>query len=272
MDTVRLRLRVFLIMLFFIIVLGTIGFIYIEGLSLADALYFCIVTIATVGYGDIHPVSQAGKIVAILLIICGVGTFLGVIANATEMFMNRREKQIRTQKLHIVIGLFFSEVGTKLLAYFSSLDPQLDNIRKDLVVTNEWSEDEFSRVNKQLRKYHYKVEIEEGTLEDIRSFLEGKSNFLLRLFENPVLLEQESFTGLLGAVFHVREELLNRRDLGHLPDTDISHLAIDIKRAYVLLVHQWLDYMRYLKGNYPYLFSLAMRTNPFDREASPVVR
>ncbi|MBK5100237.1 MAG: two pore domain potassium channel family protein, partial [Desulfobacteraceae bacterium] len=147
MDTVRLRLRVFLIMLFFIIVLGTIGFMYIEGLSLADALYFCIVTIATVGYGDIHPASQAGKIVTILLIICGVGTFLGVVANATEMFMNRREKQIRTQKLHIVIGLFFSEIGTKLLAYFSALDPQLDNIRKDLVVTNEWSEDEFSRVN-----------------------------------------------------------------------------------------------------------------------------
>jgi len=38
-----------------------------------------------------------------------------------------------------------------------------------------------------------------------------------------------------------------------------------------LLVQEWLDYMEYLKVNYPYLFSLAMRTNPFDRKASPVV-
>jgi hypothetical protein len=32
-----------------------------------------------------------------------------------------------------------------------------------------------------------------------------------------------------------------------------------------------LDYMKYMKENYPYLFSFAMRTNPFDREASPIV-
>jgi hypothetical protein len=39
-----------------------------------------------------------------------------------------------------------------------------------------------------------------------------------------------------------------------------------------LLVLEWVSYMRYLKEHYPYLFSLAMRTNPFDAEASPVVR
>jgi len=39
-----------------------------------------------------------------------------------------------------------------------------------------------------------------------------------------------------------------------------------------LLVHEWLDYMKYLKKNYPYLFSLAVRTNPFDRNASVVLK
>lgn len=38
------------------------------------------------------------------------------------------------------------------------------------------------------------------------------------------------------------------------------------------MVKEWLEYMRYLKNNYPYLFSLSMRTNPFDRKASPIVR
>ncbi len=37
------------------------------------------------------------------------------------------------------------------------------------------------------------------------------------------------------------------------------------------LIEQWLNYMRFLKDEYPYLFALAMRTNPFDREASPIV-
>lgn len=50
------------------------------------------------------------------------------------------------------------------------------------------------------------------------------------------------------------------------------HLAGDVDRVYGLLARFWLEYMRYLKGNYPYLFSLAVRTNPFDECASPVVQ
>ena len=99
----------------------------------------------------------------------------------------------------------------------------------------------------------------------------GKSNFLLRLLENPNLLEHESFTKLLRAVFQLTEELAQRKDVRKLPDTDYTHLEGDIKRAYVLLVDEWLDYMKYLKDNYPYLFSLAMRTNPFDQNVSPIV-
>jgi len=38
------------------------------------------------------------------------------------------------------------------------------------------------------------------------------------------------------------------------------------------LVRQWLAYMKYLKNFYPYLFSLAMRTNPFDQHASPIIK
>lgn len=95
---------------------------------------------------------------------------------------------------------------------------------------------------------------------------------MLRLLENPNLLEHEKFTELLRAVFHFTEELEERVDLNELPETDKMHLSGDIKRAYVHLVNQWIDYMKYLKDNYPYLFSLAIRINPFDKEASPIVR
>ena len=271
MDALRFRLRIFMVVFFGVMLVGTFGFMYVEGLSLADAFYFSIVTITTVGYGDIHPATQPGKILAIILIICGVGTFLGVVANATEMLLNRRETQIRMQKVHMVMGLFFSEIGTKLLRQFSGFDSQLDMIRNDLSVNGSWSGHEFSRVTKRLRAYEYTVDIHRGNLEELRVSLEGKSNFLLRLLENPILLEHESFTELLRAVFHLREELLSRGDMKSLPDTDYSHLAGDIKRAYNLLVHQWLEYMQYLKDNYPYLFSLAVRTNPFNKEASPIV-
>ena len=50
-----------------------------------------------------------------------------------------------------------------------------------------------------------------------------------------------------------------------------AHLSGDITRAYGLLVREWLAHMEHLKREYPYLFSLAVRMNPFDPEASAVV-
>lgn len=186
--------------------------------------------------------------------------------------LNMREKRLRLEKLNMVIGTYFSEVGTRLIAYFSDFDPGLNNIKRNLIVTKDWSDDEFLHVRKNLGNYNYRVEIRKLDLDNLRTFLRGKRDFLLRLLENPILLEHESFTELLRAVFHLTEELASREDLEKLPQTDYDHLAGDVKRAYVLLVNQWLDYMKYLKDNYPYLFSLAMRTNPFDQDASVIVK
>lgn len=185
--------------------------------------------------------------------------------------LSLREQRVKMEKLNMVIGTFFSEVGTRLVAHFSDFDPNLDKIRQNLIVASDWSAREFSEVSKRLKDYPYGVEIHRINLEDLRIFLMGKRDFLVRILENPILLEHESFTDLLRAVFHLTEELMARADLQNLPGTDYQHLSGDIKRAYILLVHQWLDYMKYLKDNYPYLFSLAMRMNPFDQNASPVV-
>jgi len=186
--------------------------------------------------------------------------------------LNAREKAAQLEKLNMVIGAFFSEVGTRVLVYFSNFDPKIDKIREDLIMGSEWSDDEFTAASERLRNYDYEVTIGKVDLEDLRSFLLSRMDFLMRLLENPILLEHESFTELLRAVFHLTEELSSRKDLERLPETDYEHLAGDIKRAYVLLVSEWLDYMKHLKNNYPYLFSLAMRTNPFDQEASPIIK
>lgn len=183
-----------------------------------------------------------------------------------------REKRSIMKKLNMVIGTFFSEVGNRLLIYFSDFDPKLEQIRKDLMVSEDWTEKEFTRISRILKNYDYEVEIHKIDLEQLRNFLMEKRNFLVRLMENPILLEHESFTELLLAVFHLTEELEARENILALPDTDIEHLSGDIKRAYVQFVHNWLDYMNHLKDNYPYLFSLAMRTNPFNQESSPIVR
>jgi len=170
--------------------------------------------------------------------------------------------------MNMVIGAFFSEVGTRLLKTLSDFDQNPEKMKNDLVITSNWSDKEFSLMSKRLRGYDYKIDSQKGDLEELKKFLTGKREFLLGLLENPNLLEHESFTNLLWAAFHLMEELDFRKEVYRLSRGDHGHLSNDMKRTYRLLVYEWLAYMKHLKDNYPYLFSLAVRTNPFDPNAS----
>ena len=121
--SLSLRMRVYLSILLCVLVVGIIGLMVIEQLPPLDAFYFLIVTIATVGYGDIHPLTPAGKILVMLIILTGVGCFVGVAANSIESMIDERERKTRIEKLNMIIGIFFSEVGTNLLKKMSVHDP-----------------------------------------------------------------------------------------------------------------------------------------------------
>jgi len=271
MHAIKTRLKIFLIIFFALIVTGTLGFMFIENRSLIDSAYFVIITMATVGYGDVHPVTQSGKIFTIILVIMGVGTFLGVIGNLTEFMLAKREIESRMEKLNMVIGVFFSEVGMGLMDMFSKYDPDFDIIRPELIITGQWTDRDFHNAGEDAHKHNYGVDISKVDLENLKKFLFEKRSFLVRLLENPVLMEHQSFTDLLRATFHLTEELAYRNDFVNLPKPDGDHLAVDIKRVFHLIVSEWLDYIKYLKKNYPFLFSLALRTNPFDDKAAVVI-
>ena len=185
--------------------------------------------------------------------------------------LGEREKRAMLKKLNMVIGAFFSEVGTPLLQYFTEFDTNAEILSKHLIVDNNWSPEHFTQMQVVLRKHDYKIDSRTGNLQGLQSFMVDKRAFLLRLLENPNLLEHEKFTELLWAVFHLAEELSYRTSVTDLPETDFNHLSGDIKRAHSFLVREWLSHMEHLKNDYPYLFSLAVRINPFDPNASAEV-
>jgi hypothetical protein len=189
-----------------------------------------------------------------------------------DRVLNLREKRILLEKMNMVIGSFFSEVGKELVKQFSDFDPNAEKIRQDLIVTSHWSARQFSLLGKQLKQYAYGIDIHRGDILHLKQTLIKNREFLLRLLENQNLLEHDTFTNLLMAVFHLTEELESRTDIRQLSTADQNHIAGDMKRAYSLLVIEWLNYMGHLRENYPYLFSFAMRTNPFDPDASPEIR
>ena len=186
--------------------------------------------------------------------------------------LSDREKKAMLKKLNMVIGAFFSEVGLKLLPMFANFDHKSDEVKKELSQMKNWSNSEFKKASVMMENYKFEIDSNLGSLKELQVFLTKRRNFLLRLLENPNLLEHETFTELLWAVFHLTEELEYRTDLDKLPHTDMVHISGDIKRVYVLLLNRWIDYVMHLKDQYPYLYSLAVRTNPLDEDASPIVK
>lgn len=232
-----------------------------------------LVGVSAILYGGHYLLFQDAH--HIFLYLVGDIAFLPIEVLFVTLIIHRlldsREKKERLEKLNMVIGVFFSEVGTELLAFFSDRDPSLEQIRTDLIPTNEWSRQEFQKITQRLQAYPCQVKVMHVDMEVLRDFLHSKRDMLLQLMGNANLLEHESFTDMLWAVFHLTEELIHREEIRCLPETDCEHIASDIQRAYRLLVEEWLSYMHHLQGNYPHLFSLATRLNPFDRNASLLI-
>lgn len=109
-------------------VLGALGFMLIEGMSVIDALYMAVITISTVGFGEVKPLSPPGRLFTIGLIVSGVGTAFYLLATAAELVIEGRlreflEKTAMDRKInqlegHVIIcgfGRFGRVVAEELL-------------------------------------------------------------------------------------------------------------------------------------------------------------
>jgi hypothetical protein len=188
-----------------------------------------------------------------------------------DQIMQSREKQNRLNKTNMVIGAFFSEVGNQLLKSLAALDPERDKMATEFAVRQTWGEADFRSLKKISHTNQCLVSLSQPAFEELKELLVSHRGFMLRLLENQTLLEHEQFTDLLWASFHLAEELSLRTNYADLPETDRRHLALDATRVYLSLSAQWVDYLFHLKNAYPFLFSLAVRMNPFNDAAVPIV-
>jgi voltage-gated potassium channel len=111
-----------------IVIIGVIGYMVIEGWPFLDAIYMTITTITTVGFREVHPLSDAGRIFSIILIIFGVGgalyvltTLMGYILEGQfGITMGRRRMKTKIAKLkdHFIL-CGYGRVGQEIAQAFS---------------------------------------------------------------------------------------------------------------------------------------------------------
>jgi len=74
---------------------GTIFYAGVEGWTVIDALYFSVMTLATVGYGDLAPSTDLSKIFTVMYVIVGAGVFLSFIAKLQVLRSRKQDQEDR---------------------------------------------------------------------------------------------------------------------------------------------------------------------------------
>ena len=92
------EVRPYLVAFASLLAIGTVFYSLVEGWNPLDAAYFCVITLATVGYGDLTPVTRLGRLFTMVFIITGLGVlsaFIGAITRiSVEQMEQRRQKHV----------------------------------------------------------------------------------------------------------------------------------------------------------------------------------
>ena len=153
-----------LLILLSVWVIGTIGYIIIDDYSLFDAFYMTVITVATVGYGEVAPLSHAGKLFTAFLIITSFGTFAYAVSSITKFvidgefneFFKNRKLNATIDKIsdHVIIcgygrnGRQAAQVLKKhnnrfvVIENSATLTATLNHKFSELVVTGDSTQDE----------------------------------------------------------------------------------------------------------------------------------
>jgi hypothetical protein len=187
-----------------------------------------------------------------------------------DKLIEKREHQQVIKKINMLVGLFYQELGNELLSHIAAADIDLfcDNTK----VNFQWDEEKYEDLSKVIKNHSHQIDIQKIDLVEMDQIISRYQQMITNLITNPALQEHELFTDVLMSVFHLQEEL-KQRPLDHLSEHDYNHLRVDIERVYRNLSIEWVEYLRYLQLEYPYLFLSAITNNPFDsRQRSEIER
>lgn len=187
--------------------------------------------------------------------------YILIVMIILENITNRQEKNKMMSKLNVIIGAFFGELGREMLKSIAAFDKNNDKLQMNLCYRAEDFDKYFDRMNSFVIGYNVNITFEDKEFTELKASMKKNRDLLLNMMSNPNLMEHETFTEMLLAIFHLYQELDIRESIAL--DEDKIHVKEDVVRAYKLLIKEWLLYLKHLKESYPYLFSLEIRLNPF---------
>jgi voltage-gated potassium channel len=132
------------LLIIFLIVFGVSGYMVIEGFSVVEALYMTIITVSTVGFREVKPLSESGMIFTIVLIAFGIGTLAYSIGLLTQtmiekhlsrmLFGIRKKSKLKRMENHVII-CGFGRNGKQAAADLAVYGEKVVVVEKDRELT-----------------------------------------------------------------------------------------------------------------------------------------
>lgn len=226
-------------------------------------LSFGLHTLHFVVFRDMHHI-----LIYLLADIAFIPLEVFFVSIVLDRLIEKREQKKIVKKIHMIVGLFYQELGNRLLSVIVNADENING--DDIIVNYAWNSENYNLLKEKIHNHKQDININKIDLVDCELLIDRSHNMITNLIMNPALQEHENFTDVLMSVFHLSEEL-KQRPLNDLTIDDLEHLKIDIVRVYTNLSLVWVEYLQYLQEEYPYLFLTAVTNSPYDNRQRAVI-
>ena len=207
-------------------VLGQHGGFNVPINSFLNATYFTVITLTTVGYGDIYPVTATAKLFVMVLVVTGFGVFLSTVAAVSGEFMTRRIEKLsgrltsfekRIMNRHIILigsGTTNTYLGEKLL----------ERNAKFIIITNDSAKADH------LKRLGYKAFVADSTsVTDMKEFELDKAK--------AVVIDLKDSSRSIYALLVAKELAGDTKIVVISPTKDAEHHLRNIASGRALIVN-----------------------------------
>jgi voltage-gated potassium channel len=238
----------------------------VEDLDPLETFYFAVVTVTTVGYGDIHPKTNLGMILSVVMILGGVCIFTGGVGLIANAIVSKRDSEAAEAKTRLLLRLFMNTMGVELLDRFNASNPEIERLRTKLSQYDLSAEKEVKRAKQDLVTSDFVVDMNRVDSKEWRSFLKSHSQVFLVLLSNPAVSEGVRVTSVLQRTYDL--DLALEAFMSAAPTDSADWLRSELENIYYEMTLLWIDYAAAVFRAYRHAVSNLSVSNPFRETKS----
>lgn len=179
-----------------------------------------------------------------------------------DKILDKKQKLNSIEKINVIIGAFYNEVGNSLINILSKGDKKIDIVREEINVNSNWSNEKFQNLIELLKVNTCEIDINKIDIRKIVKLLNHKDTLIINLMINQNIKEYKGFIQLLIVLIYLRDQLQFVTSMESVDDFKYKTIKEEVCKSYNILLIQWVLYIKELKDIDYDLFLKVINNSP----------